>query len=156
MLPLQKIICPTDFSNFSYSALEKANELAAHFGAELCVLHVTEPVTMIYGISSFPGSITWDLPAYEQAVFESAEQELAKLVERHHFKTLKVRSMVRRGNPADEIVSAAAQEGADLIVIATHGLTGWRQHIFGSVAEKVLRLAHCPVLVTRVAKPEGA
>jgi len=155
MLPLQRILCPTDFSDFSYGAIEKGAELARHFGAELCVLHVTQPIQPIHGISPYPEYIALDAPAYEQAVREGAERELGELIERHHLKDIRVRSVVKHGSPADEIVSAADEEKADLIILPTHGLTGWRSHIFGSVAEKVLRLAHCPVLINRVQAAEA-
>ena len=157
MLPIQKVVCPTDFSDFSYEALDQAGELAAHFGAQMCVLHVVQPMQNVYPFAAFGGFVVSDETAYDEAVKKSAEEELKQLIERHSFANVRVRALVRSGYPAEEIVAAAQEENADLIVIATHGLSGWRQYFFGSVAEKVLRLAHCPVLVTRVEKPqEGA
>jgi nucleotide-binding universal stress UspA family protein len=61
-------------------------------------------------------------------------------------KEIKARDQVIIGNPSQQIVETAKKESADIIVIATHGMTGWRRFIFGSVAEKVVRLAECPVL----------
>lgn len=154
MLPLQRILCPTDFSDFSYGAIEKGAALAKHFGAELCVLHVTPTLENTPGLTPFQEFVGMDPSQYETATWEGAERELCGLIERHHLKDVRVRALVRRGDPADEIVGAADEEKSDLIVIATHGLTGWRQNIFGSVAEKVLRIAHCPVLVRRVQASE--
>ncbi len=155
MLPLQRILCPTDFSDFSYGAIEKGAELAKHFGAELCVLHVTPTLQHTPGLTPFPEFAGVDPSQWETATQEGAERELGELVERHHLNGVRVRALVRRGDPADEIVSAADEEKCDLIILPTHGLTGWRHNIFGSVAEKVLRVAHCPVLVRRVQAAEA-
>lgn len=66
-----------------------------------------------------------------------------------------IRTIVGHGDVADEIVRIAETEKADLIVTATHGTTGWRRFVFGSVAEKVVRLAKCPVLTIRNPQEEG-
>jgi len=156
MLPLKRILCPTDFSDFSYEAIEKGAELARQFEAELCVLHVTPTLQNTPGLTPFPEFAGIDPSQYETATREGAEREMGELIERHRLKGIRVRALVRRGSPADEIVSVADEEKADLIILATHGLTGWRSHIFGSVAEKVLRVARCPVLVKRVQTTEAA
>jgi nucleotide-binding universal stress UspA family protein len=148
MLPLHKILCPTDFSDFSYEALEKGAELARHFGAEMCVLHVTEPLPL-YDLTAFPGLVSYTVPEYEKGLDEAASRALDELLARHHFEGLSLQRLIRRGHPSETIAAAAREVAADLLVIATHGATGWRQHVFGSVTDKVLRLAHCPVLVVR-------
>jgi nucleotide-binding universal stress UspA family protein len=76
----------------------------------------------------------------------SAKESSIRVVEERISGDVEHRRMVILGDPANEIVQAAAEQGADIIVTATHGLTGWRRFIFGSVAEKVIRLAPCPVL----------
>lgn len=156
MLPLRKILCPIDFSDFSRHAMNQAGELAAQFDAELCLLHVTQPIQPISGLSPFPQSVTYDAPALEKSVREGADEQLRELIERHPLPNVRVRPLVQHGYAADEIVSVAAQEDAGLIVLATHGLTGWRQALFGSVTERVLRLASCPVLIARAEEPGGA
>ena len=150
MLPLKRILCPTDFSDFSYGAIEKGAGLARQFGAELCLVHVTQLIQPIQGMSPYVGHDGFAAPEYQQAVREGAERELDKIVAQHHLSGIRVRYVIRRGSAAEEIVSAADEEKADFIILPTHGLTGWRSHIFGSVAEKVLRLARCPVLVKRI------
>lgn len=152
MLPITKILCPVDFSDFSYQALDKAGELAAHFGAELFVLHVMQTLETAYSIGSYEGMLTFDVTAYEKAIREAAKGQLQAVVERHP-SGVELRPLLREGHAASEIVEAAQNSEADLIVLATHGLSGWRHLVFGSVAEKVIRLAHCPVLVTRVTPP---
>jgi nucleotide-binding universal stress UspA family protein len=155
VLPLQRILCPTDFSDFSHEAIEKGAELARHFGAELCVLHVMPTLQQTPGLRPFQEFTGSDPGQLEAATRKGAEHEMGEVIERHHLNDVRVRALIRRGYPADEIVSAADEEKADLIVLPTHGLTGWRSHIFGSVAEKVLRLAHCPVLIKRVQTEEA-
>ena len=78
------------------------------------------------------------------------------MLKRPSLANVDVESEVRRGYPTDEILRAAEEMNADLIVIATHGATGWRRYVFGSVTEKVLHQSSCPVLVTPVREPEGA
>lgn len=153
MLPIKRILCPIDFSDFSLRALDQAGELATHFGAELCVLHVVQSPETSFALYPYGGEVTWNIADYQKEVREGAERELRKIVERSH-QSIEVRPLLREGNAADEIVNAAELGHIDLIVIATHGLGGWRHLVFGSVAEKVIRLAPCPVLVLRAAKPE--
>jgi len=147
MVPFQRIVCPVDFSEPSYAALDTADELAVRCGAELCVVHVVPPVRMIYPLGPYPGFMNFEEPEYERVVCETAGKALSDLIKRHPLRAAKVRPLVRCDNVADGIVGIAEKEGADLIVSATHGLSGWRHLVFGSVAEKVLRLAHCPVLI---------
>jgi nucleotide-binding universal stress UspA family protein len=75
-----------------------------------------------------------------------AKEALQEVVEKRISEKVRIRTKVVVGDPGDEIVRMAADENADITVIGTHGLTGWRRFIFGSVAEKVVRLAPCPVL----------
>jgi len=155
MLPLKRILCPTDFSDFSYDAIEKGVELAKHFGAELCVLYVTPALENTPALTPFQDFVGVDSGQLETAAWNHAERKLVELIKRHHLSGVRVRSLIRRGLPAEEIVSVADEEKSDLIVIATHGLTGWRHQVFGSVAEEVLRRSRCPVLVTRVLEAQG-
>jgi len=75
-----------------------------------------------------------------------AKTTLEQVMQERISDRVKVSTMIQVGSAADQIVNTAAAEEFDLIVIATHGLTGWRRFVFGSVAEKVVRLAECPVL----------
>ncbi|MDP1760936.1 MAG: universal stress protein, partial [Deltaproteobacteria bacterium] len=96
-------------------------------------------------------SFNFDVPLYQQELAIHAEKMLQDLVAHHKVRT---RDLVTTGGAAPEILRIAQQEHADLIVIASHGLTGWRRLVHGSVAEKVVRQATCPVL-TIMAPPEG-
>ena len=150
MLPIKKIVCPTDFSEPSYEAIKAAGELAFHFGSELCVLHVVSPVPLI-PMGAEPSGFNVSL--YERELEASSKRSLEEIIHQMEWKDLTVRLIVLRGNAADEIVRTAEGENADLIVIATRGRTGLDRLIFGSVAEKVVRLAKCPVL-TVTGRPE--
>ena len=151
MLPVKKIICPTDFSEPSYEALKTAVEMADHFSAELIVVHVVTPIPFI-PIHDDPSS--FNLPVYEKEMETSAQKSLDRVFEEKIPKSLNCRTLVMQGDPAPQIVRLADDEAADIIVIATHGLTGWRKFMFGSVTEKVIRLANCPVLSIRVPSSE--
>ncbi len=152
MLPFKKILCPTDFSEPSYTALKGAGELAQHFSSELMVIHVIPPVPIQYPFPDPPVSSSFDVALYQQQLALSAEDALKSAVAKKVASRVSTFATVLTGDPAVEIVRAAAEERADLIVIATHGQTGWRHLVFGSVAEKVLRLADCPVLTVRAPK----
>jgi len=145
MLPITKILCPTDFSEPSYKALDTANELAEKFDAEVLLIHVLSPVFVYPAAALAPGIIkTPDINDIDRD--EMAYKSLSMTLEKRVPDSVKSRSILEKGNPADEIVKGAKAEKADLIVIGTHGFTGWRHLILGSVAEKVVRLASCPVL----------
>ncbi len=150
MLPITKILCPTDFSQPSYEALEAAKELALHFSAELILMNVVTPIPVV---PASPDPTGVDLSGYQLEMVGFAKESMETLLKERIPPEITARHMVFQGNPADEIVHTASQEEVDMIVIATHGLTGWRRFIFGSVAEKVVRLSPRPVLT--ITAPKG-
>lgn len=145
MLPFKKILAPTDFSQASLNAIARAVEVTEFFNAELCILHVVEPMPA----TSPEFDYGFDVSGYEPGLYSSAEERLQEVSGRFSSVGPRRRTLLRYGDAAREIVSLAEEEPFDLIVIATHGLTGWRHLVFGSVAEKVVRLACCPVLTFR-------
>ena len=150
MLPLKKIFCPTDFSEPSYIALQTAVECAGFFTGELILVHVVTPIPVI-PVPDAPTS--FNVPSYEKEMEASAHSTLERIVAEKIPPALTSRVIVVQGDPAFEIVRLANEEKADIIIIATHGLTGWKKLIFGSVTEKVIRVAHCPVLSIRATTP---
>jgi universal stress protein A len=151
MLPFRRILITTDFSETSLEAIPIAVEVASHFNAELLLVHVLPvdtptpwdiPPYADFGLASLP------LPEYEAQVRQEVERRLA-VVTAKHVHGVPVRVLLGRGDAAAEVNRLATAEKADLIVLATHGWTGWRHLVFGSVAEKVLREAPCPVLSVR-------
>ncbi len=147
MLPIKRILCPLDFSEASLDSLTHATEMAVEFGAELFLVHV---LPVLPALPSDPNFV-FRVPEYEQALHADAERNLRKLAEGPVAKGVQVHTLVGHGDAGHEIVRLAGEQSADLIIIATHGHTGWRHLAFGSVAEKVVRLAQCPVLVRRAA-----
>lgn len=145
MLPIKKILCPTDFSEPSALGVKSATELAKFFNAEILLVHV---VAAVPALPSDPNYV-YGIPEYERLLHADAEKKIEKQEEELIASDLKVRTIVCHGDAAQEIVKLAAKEKADVIVIATHGSTGWRHLVFGSVAEKVVRMAGCPVLTVR-------
>jgi nucleotide-binding universal stress UspA family protein len=144
MLPIKKIISPTDFSDLSDMGLKAAIELAEHFSAELLVVHVVAPLSAA-ATSAAPAAHY--LPEVMESIRHNAESSLRDKMEKMVPATLRSKSILLEGSPADEIGEYAKEVGADLIVIATHGQSGWRRFMFGSVTEKVMRLSKSPVLI---------
>lgn len=142
---MQRIVVPIDFSNYSKNALKYGVSFAKQFGAELILVYVVEPA--IYPADFSFGQVT--VPNFERELRERGKQELEKLSESIDAKDIKARAVIRTGKPFIEIIKTAEEESADLILIATHGHTGVEHILFGSTAEKVVRKAHCPVLVVR-------
>ena len=143
MLPFKKILCPTDFSEPACKAIKAAGEMAEKFSSELILIHVVGPVPVLETPTGLAG---FDVAAYQQELSDSAESSLQLRLEEHIPESVNARTLVVHGEAAHEIVRVAKEEGVDLIVVSTHGATGWRERIFGAVSEKVLRHAECPVL----------
>ena len=154
MFPLKMILCPTDFSEPSYEALRIAVELAKHFKAALDVIHVIPPVPVHSPYPDPPVASSGDEPLHQQEMAVDSEKALISLVERRVPKQITTFATVLTGEAAQKIVDFAVRERIDLIVMATHGLTGWRHFMTGSVTEKVVRLAPCPVLAIRPPQAE--
>jgi nucleotide-binding universal stress UspA family protein len=151
MLPINKILCPTDFSEPSYEGLKCASELAEHFSAEIILVNV---VSSAHLYPSPAGGVPANLSTYLEEMVRYSKKSLEVVVQNKISPNLKVRAVVLEGNPADQVVELAKSEKVSVIVTATHGLTGWRHFIFGSVAERIVRLASCPVLTVPAPQEE--
>ncbi len=143
LFPAKKILCATDLSEPSYEGVSAAAIIAETLPAELILIHVVPPV--FHGGSTLVPA-GFDAKEYYEEMKEIARGNLDEHIKRQIPRGVKVRLLIKEGNAPDEIVKAAEAEEVDLIVIATHGWTGWRRFIFGSVAEKVVRLSTLPVL----------
>jgi nucleotide-binding universal stress UspA family protein len=145
----KKILVPIDFSASSHAALDAASELAEKFHAEIVLLNVIPEFPNV----SLPDSIA------EAAVIEKARQDASErfAVSQSSLgsKGIVVKASVEVSNDvAGTILEGIEREEADLVVITTHGLSGWYPQVFGSIAEKVVKLAQCPLLLLRTPKPE--
>jgi nucleotide-binding universal stress UspA family protein len=143
MLIVKKILCPTDFSAASKRAIELAVPIAEKFEAQIYFVHV---VPEIPHVTASP-TAHFDVPEYERLLRSDAEKQLAEVAK--SVPGVKTHQILLHGNAADGILKAADENKVDLIVIATAGATGWEHVVFGSVAEKVVRRAPCPVLSIR-------
>jgi nucleotide-binding universal stress UspA family protein len=145
-----KILLPIDFSASSQVALEMAADLAQHFHAELCLVNV---------IPFFPTTTLPDMipeTEYIQEARTFAERHLEKCHAALIARGIKASSSVEVGNDiAGNIMQVVDREHIDLVVISTHGISGWHPLIFGSIAEKVIKLVQCPLLLLRSAKPDS-
>lgn len=145
MLSPKVILSPIDFSPHSQNALETAADLAKQFGSQLLLFHAVPAITKLVSATSI-----FHEAEFEQELHRDAEQRLKDLADELEKKGLEVRTAVGIANDVGmEILRIAEHDNVELIVIATHGMTGWHRLAFGSVAEKVVRLASCPVLVLR-------
>jgi nucleotide-binding universal stress UspA family protein len=152
MLP-QQILVPVDFSEPSQQALDFAIELAQAFQARLFLLHIVEtPV-----IGGGPGEMGMGT-AYAE-VMKQMEAEASRNLEDYighgHKAGLECAGEVMPGAPFQQIIDVADHKQVDLIVMGTRGHTGLQRFFLGSVAEKVVRMAACPVLVTRSEEREN-
>jgi nucleotide-binding universal stress UspA family protein len=154
MLPLKRILVPTDFSEPAQEAFQAAVELAQHFSAQLLMVHIVPPVPVPYQPLVSPAP-AFDITAYLQELVKISKETLQNYVTEHVPQGVPATISVAAGDPAYEILRLAKELDADIIVIATHGHGGWRHFLFGSVAEKVVRQAECPVLVVHAPKVEG-
>jgi nucleotide-binding universal stress UspA family protein len=144
LLKIGTILVPIDFSDCSKKALQYAVAFADQFQANLVLVHV---VPVNYFIGTEIGAI--DFPLMCADLKKGAETHLAALAKNEVVSKAAVKTLVREGQPVQEIVAAAKSSGADLIILSTHGRTGLNHVFMGSVAENVVRHAPCPVLIVR-------
>jgi nucleotide-binding universal stress UspA family protein len=141
--PLNRIFVPYDFSEPAGQAVRYGEALADLYGAELSLVHVVQELMV-------PMEYEVEVPKVDrEAVTERARTALEDVSDREH------RILVRTGHPARRIVELADDHDADLLVIATHGRTGLRRVLLGSVAEQVIRRAPCPVFTVKAFGPEA-
>ena len=143
MIRITKVLVATDFSDTSASALNYGREFARTFGATLHVLHVVENAMLWAG----PEAAGIDVAQLQTELAAAARETLDRIVTAEDRAQLKAVTTVRSGNsPAFEIAAYAKAEGIDLIVMGTHGRGMMGHLLMGNVAEKVVRIAPCPVL----------
>lgn len=146
MKHIKRILHATDFSPASERALEEAIDLAKQNDAELLVAHVIEPVRYVAG-EEFGGPELY--VRLEEITDQNAKASMKKLIEKVENLKVKAKSLLLKGVAHEQIVSAAETRKADMIVIGTHGRTGFSKLFMGSVAGRVISTARCPVLTVR-------
>ncbi|MDH3267409.1 MAG: universal stress protein [Ignavibacteria bacterium] len=142
---INNILVPVDFSNYSKNTLAYASEIAQSYNSRLQVLHIIEE-TMHPAFSLSGKSSIFDLiPGIEDDCRKRTEKMVKDVVS----NKIKADIFIKGGNAASDIIKFAKEKSTDLIVIATHGLTGLEHMLLGSVTEKVVRMAHCPVFTVK-------
>lgn len=145
MLKIERILCPLDFSEFSTKAFDYARSLARHYEAKLILAHVVQPVFSAYPSYVYPdmvNDIFQDLRVH-------AERQLSEFAASHASDGVQMVTLVREGAVTESVLALAESEAVNLIVMGTHGRHGFDHLLLGSVTEKVLRKACCPVLAVR-------
>jgi nucleotide-binding universal stress UspA family protein len=152
MLEVKRILCPLDFSEFSMRAYRHALSLAEHYRSKLIALHTVE----VWRHPSASFAVTADLyDEYCQSLRGRGEEQLQEFVKNNTHNQAQPELVVDEGIAADSILSCAQEQKADLIVMGTHGLRGFDRLMLGSVTDRVMRKAACPVLAVRE-PPRGA
>ncbi len=155
MLPLRRILCPTDLGSDNRSALKMAGEMAAYFDAELTVLYVhlaTQLSVWPYegvGIDAFAAK---HLPEEKLGHWEEV---LASEAQAHLPPNLNLKLVVKSGNPAEVIIETSKQNRSDMIVLTPHHRRRLRNVIFGSTAGEVIRHSPCPVTTVHADQAAG-
>ena len=142
-------MAPVDFSDPARQAVDTAAEMASRFGAALLLVHV------VPALPRLPGSVSIFKEAeYEHWLHEEAVKTIVELSRKYEKAGVSVQTEVGTANDVGmEILRIAQKQKADLIVIATNGVSGWHKVLFGSVTEKVVRLSEIPVLLLK--RPSG-
>jgi nucleotide-binding universal stress UspA family protein len=149
MKRFKHILATTDLSPESFAAVQYAAHLAEGQGAKLTILHVPQTTTLLF--TDFAPPV--DLLSLDRSIEAAARETLEGWVRRHLKNKGSVRIVIRAGVTHEVVCKAAEDAGASLIVMATHGRRGIGHVILGSVTERVLREAPCPVLVVRPPTP---
>jgi nucleotide-binding universal stress UspA family protein len=145
MVAFKELLIPTDFSEYSLRAVDYGVEIAEKFASHLTLVYVVEPLLQA-------ADLTWTTVDFEElnkAHKETAEKQLAKLVEERIPKGIRCDTVILFGKAFVEILKFAKEENANLIVMATHGRGAISHLLMGSTAEKVVRKASCPVLTVK-------
>ena len=140
----KKILVPIDGSKYGERAIEIAADLAKQFKSKTTLLLVNVPMSHIYAEEGFM------MPDYGDDQKKRGEKLLAKSLKRAESNGLKADTMMVTGNPAEQIANIANREKYDLIVIGSRGLSRAKAFLLGSVSDKVIRYANCPVLVVKL------
>ena len=146
IIKLKNILCPTDFSEYSYYALKYAVNLSEQFNSKIHFIHILP----ILPFSHVPYHYHDDILVIEEKANVSAEEELIKIAnEKIPSNIEKCTKLIKDDNPFLGITNYAKENDIDLIVISTHGYGGLKHTLFGSTAERVVRKASCPVLTIK-------
>jgi len=146
MIGFKRILCPTDYSEASIKAFPYAFDLARRFNAEIYFVHVIDCFPLAPDFLAPDFTLEAKSLGFASDLLGDAERNLDRFLSERVPAGLKFHKIVGLGKAAEEILRIAEENKIQVIIIATHGRTGWRHLVFGSVAEKVVRRANVPVL----------
>lgn len=150
-MEIKTILVPTDFSEYAAHAYQLALGLAANCTAKVLLFHATSSVPYL----AFPESVYYpDIAKMEREMMTEAEKQMTAFATKKGLSPVPIETQVSLGEAVWEICRVAEREHADLIIMGSHGRTGLSHVLLGSVAERVVRHAPCPVLVARLPKQE--
>ena len=148
MKRIRRIMHASDFSSASRPAFRKAIEMARSAHARLLIVHTVAPIVPpLMGEGVYVSPTTWN--SMQRSARQAAQRRLAKLVQEAKKSGVAAEALAVDGLPADQIVRVARARRADMLVIGTHGRTGFSRLFLGSVAARVVATARCPVVTVR-------
>ncbi len=145
-MKMRRVLHATDFSAASSRAFKRAVDIAKASGAELLLVHVLPSVFPVVADGYVSPQVYEDLEAATRA---DGQKRLDRLARRARASGARVKSLLLEGAPHERIAQAARARKADMVVIGTHGRTGFAKLVLGSVASRVLAISPCPVLTVR-------
>jgi universal stress protein A len=147
MFEPKNILVPTDYSVDSDKAIRMALELARQYKAKISLLHVVKPFAPC--AADYCADESAIRNAENDVIVQAKDKVHAELAKFYDFKDIEVSTDILEGNTGDEILQDQVDKGIDLIVMSSHGKKGFIKHLIGTVSEKVLEEAKCPVLLVR-------
>lgn len=144
MYKVSKIILPTDLSRFSLTAFDYVKDIAEQYEAEIYLVYVLDPNPPMVMLQSSGSKTKLTKEKYEAKVKKEFNSLLGQLQD--STDTI-VKGIIRTGDDSDEIINFSNEIKADMIVLSTHSRTGFLRSVLGSVADKVIQNAKCPILV---------
>lgn len=152
MIEIRRILCPVDFSDHSRRALDHAIAIARWYESTVTVLRVFSPAP----VAAFgPGPVVLEPIVLTSVDRDQLLADTKAFAETESAPGITIEALVREGNAAEEILEQATSMKADLLVIGTHGRSGFERLVLGSVTEKVLRKANCPVMTVPKRLPDA-
>ncbi len=146
MLKAKSILVPTDFSKFSSSALELAVDIAKHNNAKIHLLHVVDIIQQCVADYCLSNS---DVSMINGQIKATSNANLKKMIDKHKKDGVQILGDIKEGTPYEQILKEQKAKKADLIVISSHGKTGLKKYLMGSVADKVVKGAPCNVVLVK-------
>ncbi len=144
MYKVSKIILPTDLSSFSLTAFDYAKDVAEQYDAEINILYVLDNNPPLVMLKNSNGKSSISKEELEEKLSKEFNSVLGQLQDN---TTALVKGAIRKGDDSEQIIAFSNEIKADLIILSTHSRTGFLRSVLGSVADKVIQNARCPILV---------